>query len=206
MHRIPLCLLALGLSLTAQAQDGRTTSPAATVSAFLEQRQESPAPGAPTGRVLMRMAPLLSPELVCLLGAASRYRDAFEANTPGEASPFSNTDLFSSHATGHTQASPGTPSTEQGLISVPVHMRFQAEEGNPAVEWTDEFHLRRDGQRWRIQDITYSADTVEGRPGNLVRWLRDTLGHSDARANWNSAELKGCPAPTAAKPAQKKTH
>jgi hypothetical protein len=191
------------LSVTCPLASAQTSTPAATSRAFLQLRVDEPYPGAPGGRALMQIAPLLDAELTCLLGTASRYRDAFITALPEEAPPLTEGDLFSSHASGVNQFTPAAPVITAGRARIRVNLKHSGSNSEEAREWNDEIVLRQLKQRWLIQDIEFHGDFPGARSGSLIAMLRHTLANPDPRAGWDAAELKGCPSPEPAKKASK---
>ena len=202
MRPIFTCLLML-LPLVSPLAFAQTSTPATTASAFLQLRVDDPSPGAPNGRALMQMASLLDSELTCLLGTASRYRDAFSAAIPDETPPLADADLFSSHASGFNQFMPAAPVITAGRARIGVNLKHSGSNSEEAREWNDEIVLRQLKQRWLIQDIEFHGDFPGARSGSLIAMLRHTLANPDPRAGWDAAELKGCPSPEPAKKASK---
>lgn len=198
MRPIFTCLLML-LPLVGPLAFAQTSTPAATASAFLQLRVDDPSPGAPNGRALMQMASLLDSELTCLLGTASRYRDAFSAAIPDETPPLADADLFSSHASGFQNFTLVTPVVKAGRARVRSSLKHRNNDEDAPLEWQDEIALRQLNQRWLIQDIEFHGSFPGARSGSLIALLRHTLANPDPRAGWDAAELKGCPSPGPAK-------
>ena len=192
------------LSVTGPLASAQTSTPAATASAFLQLRLDEPFQGAPGGRALMQMAPLLDAELTCLLGTANRYREAFSTALPAETPPLANADLFSSHASGYQHFTAGKPVIAAGRARIRAYLAYHPEAQQAPLEWQDEIVLRQLKQRWLIQDIEFHGDFPDARSGSLIALLRHTLANPDPRAGWDSAELKGCPSPAPAKAPAKK--
>lgn len=203
MRPILTGLLAL-LAASSPFVSAQTNTPAATVSSFLQLRQDDPYRGAPGGRALMQMAPLLDTELTCLLGTASRYRDAFSAAVPDETPPFAEADLFSSYADGIKYFKPSNAKIAAGRARIQASLAYHHDEGGDPLEWQDEIVLRQLKQRWLIQDIEFHGNFPAARSGSLIALLRHTLANPDPRAGWDAAELRGCPSPAPAKTPTKK--
>jgi hypothetical protein len=146
--------------------------------------------GAPTDEQRMRLAPLLSAELIGLLQRADAARTAARTAAPTEKPPFTDGDLFSSLFEGPTAYAVGkpvpgadAPGGRLGDLRVPVTLTHGAED--PAIvaaertTWTDVVLLREENGRFVVADIAFGGDWDFANKGSLVTALRAGLGEQD---------------------------
>lgn len=204
-NRIFGALAGLLLALPVWAQ----TSPQQTTQDFLTMRLQDASTGAPSGAELLHLSPYLSPDLVCLLGAAQRYRDQHAQALPDQKPPFAEGDLYSSHFEIPNRFSLGTPKQQGETASVEVAFEY-ADTNGVTQSWRDEYKLRHiNKRRWQIEDIAYQGDFPFGSHGSLRANLLATLSNPAAGSGWDPRELSACELPAkkapVKKPAPKKT-
>lgn len=168
------------------------TSPQEAAQAFYSARLKSPTNGVPGGMDLASWSEYLGPELVCLLGAARRYNDAFGKARPEETQPFAEGDLFSSAAVTPSRFTPGKLQQSAGRASLQIE--FQLDQPEQAVlVWEDRLHLIQHKRDWVINDIEYLGGAHMANSGRLIDNLRKTLGAAPTLADWDARQLEGCP-------------
>jgi len=120
---------------------------------YLGLRQSAGLTGIPNAAQLARLAPLITPELAGLFGAAQREQQRCAKQFPGDKPPWIEGDIFSSHFEGFTSFS--AASSRPGKDGREVTMRFTYAEGKQRVNWTDTLILRNVAGRWLVDDIFY---------------------------------------------------
>lgn len=208
VSRLFLAVLLLGSCVATQAARG----PEDTVAGFYAARVRGGS-GVPSGRELAEYSSYLSPELVCLLGAALRYDDKFAQAHPGSKGPFAEGDLYSSSAQIPQRFVPGALQQSGGSASLPVHFYLDAAAVPPADaasaavpgmslplplarsasrDWQDTVHLKIIRKRWLITDISYQGGAQAANQGELVARLRNGLQNATPVAGWKVSELDSC--------------
>jgi hypothetical protein len=109
--------------------------------------------GIPNESQLARLAPLITPELRDLFGAALREQERCAKQFPGDKPPWIEGDIFSSNFEGFTSFS--SASSKPGEQRREVAMRFSYADGKQRVNWTDTLFLRNEAGRWLVDDIFY---------------------------------------------------
>lgn len=187
-HLVASLALLCASSLTAHA----ATSPEDVASAFYTARLARPLNGVPGGMDLASWSQYLGPELVCLLGAARRYNDAFGKAQPGEVQPFAEGDLFSSASVTPSRFTPGKLQHSAGRASLQIEFQLDQPD-QAALIWEDRLHLIQHKRHWLINDIEYLGGPGMADTGRLVDNLRKTLGAAPTLADWDARQLEGCP-------------
>lgn len=187
-HLVASLALLCATSLAAHA----ASSPQETAQAFYSARLKSPVVGAPGGMDLASWSPWLGPELICLLGAARRYNDAFSATNPSEPPPFADGDLFSSAPTTPDRFNLGALEQRAGRATLQIEFLVDQPD-SPSRAWEDRLHMIQHKSRWVINDIEYQDTHHMADTGRLVTNLRKTLGAAPALPDWDARQLEGCP-------------
>jgi len=186
-HLLLIPLLSLACS-AAFAYPG----PAEVVQNFYTARLASQSSGAPSGRELADFSTYVSPELVCLLGAALRYDEKFEQARPGEKPPFVEGDLYSSSFEIPTRFTLGALQMNGGSANLPVHFYLDQADKPDTKGWQDLIQLKVIRKRWQIADIEYQGGSAFGNKGQLFAHLRESLEKAEPVAGWNVRELDSC--------------
>lgn len=187
-----LTFVLLGLScLPAMAQ---TSSPQAAAKAFYDSRLGgNTSMGAPSGLELATYSTYLGPELVCLLGAAKRYNDAFMEKNPSSVAPFAHGDLYSGAEEQPASFDLGKPRINGQRATMTVHFVYDLDEGLH-FERQNTLHMLLHKRRWVINDIEFGQPpAIDLKAAELVGGLREALNHANPDIGWKGNQLDGCP-------------
>lgn len=183
MRFLPLFLFCLSLPAFALG------TPEEAANAFYSARLSSGSPGAPGGLELATYSGNLGPELVCLLGAARRYSEAYSKARPTENAPLSLGDLYS-----------GALNIPDGFNLGKASIKGEQATLSAGFAFADGSHrestlqLRIHKRHWVIHDIELGTPGELGLSGpTLISGLRDLLDKNDESIGWNARELSGCP-------------
>lgn len=180
-----LSLILLSLSLPALAG----SSPEEAANAFYSARLNSGSPGAPGGLELANYSGNLGPELVCLLGAARRYSDAYSKARPTEAAPFSDGDLYSGALAIPRAFNLGKASIKGERATLSAGFAFEDGQQREST-----LQLKIHKRHWVIHDIELNQPNEVGLTGpTLIAGLRNLLDKNDPSIGWDARELDGCP-------------
>ncbi|PLK50107.1 hypothetical protein [Uliginosibacterium sp. TH139] len=183
MRFLPLILLCLSLPALAGA------SPEEAASAFYSARVGTGSLGAPGGLELANYSGNLGPELVCLLGAARRYSEAFSKTHPTETAPFEQGDLYSGAPALPNAFNLGKASIKGERATLGAGFAFE-----DGIHREATLQLRMHKRHWVIHDIEFSQPDALGLGSpTLIAGLRALLEKNDDSIGWNARELSGCP-------------
>jgi hypothetical protein len=132
--------------------------------------------GIPDATARLRYAPLLSPRLNQLIGAAAAAQTRFQKanhNSP----PLIEGDLFSSLFEGFTSFAVGPCSGDAKQGQCSVKLTYQDKSAKP-VSWTDQVLLVNTPQGWKVDDIAYKAGFAFGNTGLLSDTLKMTVAQA----------------------------
>ncbi|MEN3112829.1 hypothetical protein ACFONG_00335 [Uliginosibacterium paludis] len=189
MRFLPLFLLGLGC-LPALAL---ASTPEDAAQAFYAARLASETMGAPGGLELADFSQYLGPELVCVLGAARRYNDAYLEARPGEVPPFAHGDLYSGAEERPARFTLGKASVKGERATISARFEYDGADGH-AFERSSTLHMLLHKRHWVINEIDYTEAPVIPMPKpGLVAGLREALDHGNPEIGWSARQLDGCP-------------
>jgi hypothetical protein len=158
-----LRLLAVGVLLATSAL---ANSPDSLARRFLDAYVKFRVSGLPSEEQMKTFSPLLTPEIVALIGAARAEQDDFRKKNPDEKPPWVEGALFSSLFEGVTSYRLGDPVASGDRASIPVYWEYS--EGGETSRWIDVLSLTRTGDTWKVADIFFCAPW-DFRPGPTLR-------------------------------------
>lgn len=161
--KTPFFCLALAVLLGAGARAG---TPEQTARAFFDAYVKFRVSGLPSDEVMRTFAPLLTPEIITLLGAARVEQKEFRQKNPGEKPPWIEGALFSSLFEGVSAYRLGDVLVSGDKASIPVYWEY-TQDGETS-RWIDVVTLVRSGDIWQIADIFFAAPW-DFRPGPSLR-------------------------------------
>jgi hypothetical protein len=156
-------VLAAGVLLASVAW---ADSPGSAAKTFFDAYVKDRVSGLPSEEQMKTFAPLLTSEIVALIGAARAEQAEFRKKNPDEKPPWIEGALFSSLFEGATAYRLGDPLVAGDKASLPVYWEYT--EGGKTSRWIDVVTLVRSGETWKVADIFFCAPW-EFRPGPTLR-------------------------------------
>jgi hypothetical protein len=141
-------------------------TPEETARTFFDAYLKFRTSGLPKDEEMRVFAPLLTPEIVTLLGAASAEQKEFQRKNPDEKPPWIEGALFSSLFEGVSAYRLGDVLVSGDKASIPVYWEYT--EGGETSRWIDVVCLVRSAGSWQIADIFFAAPW-DFRPGPSLR-------------------------------------
>lgn len=169
------------------------SSPEDAAQAFLAARLATETMGAPGGLELADFSQYLGPELVCVLGAARRYNDAYLEARPGEVPPFAHGDLYSGAEERPARFTLGKTVMNGQRAKISAQFEYEGADGQ-SFQRSGTLHMLLHKRHWVINEIDYGeAPAIPMPRQGLVTGLREALDHANPEIGWSERQLDGCP-------------
>jgi hypothetical protein len=148
-----LCAAALFAAAGAAGANDAANAAAVRFLAAYQNLRGAGLTGLPERGMLRQLAPHLTPGLRRDIEAALREQRRCRRKFPDDKPPWIEGDLFSSNFEGFTAFRIEDAARARG--EVPVAYEYVS--GKDRVEWRDVLTLKRIGDRWRLDNVTYRA-------------------------------------------------
>lgn len=137
-----------------------------------------PPDGIPSGPILKRFEPFISPALDKLLIAGEAAEKRYEVVTKGKYPPLIEGDLFTANFEGATSFSVGTCDVKATGARCAVSLTYDG--GQKPLHWTDLVFLVDTPSGWRVDDIAYGGTWDFGAKGKLSETLKSATDQGNS--------------------------